>query len=288
MQDPTAETAGWRLEIADGPNAGATVTLVPGRYRFGSGTVNEIVLADPAITAEHATMEFASDRASIIAHAEGVQLRRRHLDSGRRYNLRPGAVVTLGGTRMRLAGPPSMARERRGGRLMTCLIALVVACTGGAYEVSAPRAVGASQTASDRPSTASGMTLERSAIMFRTHLADAHVASGITLRAGDAVVLATGTILPADRAAWLDARKWFDRHLGGQYALSDRVDVVPSAELPTLDVAAVSMMPVPNVITRDGEHYTVGAVLPNGWSIAGIAANAITLRSGDHQIRIDL
>lgn len=288
MQDPTAESSGWRLEIADGPHAGAIVTLVPGRYRLGSDAANEIVLADPSITAEHATMEFAPDRASITAHVDGVQLRRRQLDSGRRYTMKPGTVVTLGGTRMRLAGPPGMARGHRGGRLVTCLTTLAIACTWGAYEVSAPQAVGANQTATGRPTTASGMTLTSAAEMFRVHLAETRVAPDVTLRAADGVVLATGTILPSDRPAWLDAQKWFDRHLGAQYALADRVNAGPQAELPSLDVAAVSMMPVPNVITRDGERYTVGAVLPNGWSIADIAADAVTLRNGAHQIRIDL
>ena len=288
MQDPTAQGSGWRLEIADGPNAGAIVTLVPGRYRLGSDAANEIVLADPSITAEHATMEFAPDRASITAHADGVQMRRRHLDSGRRYNMKPGAVVTLGGTRMCLAGPPGMARGHRGARLVTCLTALAITCTWGAYEVSAPQAAGASQTTAGRPSTNPGMTLTRAAEMFRTHLVETHVAPDVTLRATDGVVLATGTLLPSDRSSWLDAQKWFDRHLGAQYALADQVNAEPQAELPTLDVAAVSMMPVPNVITRDGERYTIGAVLPNGWSIADIAADAVTLRNGAHQIRIDL
>lgn len=288
MQDTTAQGPGWRLEIADGPNAGAIVTLIPGRYRLGSDAANEIVLADPAITAEHATMEFAPDRASITAHADGVQVRRRHLDRGRRYNLKPGAIVTLGGTRMRLAGPPGMTHGRHGGRLITCLTALAIACTWGAYEISAPQAVDASQTAADQSPSASGTTLARATAMFRAHLADTHAAPGVTLRAADGIVLATGTVLPSDRSAWLDARKWFDRHLGGQYALADQVNTESQAELPTLDVAAVSMMPVPNVITRDGERYTVGAVLPNGWSIADITADAVTLRNGAHQIRIDL
>ena len=264
------------------------MTLAPGRYRLGSDAANEIVLADPAVTSEHATMEFAPDRASITAHAHGVQVRRRQLDSGRRYTLQPGAVVTLGGTRMRLAGPPGITRGHRNGRLAACLTVLVIACTWGAYEVSAPRTMGDSQTASDRPSTTSGMTLAGAATMFRAHLADAHVAPGVTLSAADGVVLATGTILPSDRPAWLDAQKWFDRHLGGQYTLAAQVAVVPPAELPTLDVAAVSMLPVPNVITRDGERYTVGAVLPGGWSIADIAADAVILRGGSRQIRIGL
>jgi hypothetical protein len=189
---------------------------------------------------------------------------------------------------MRFAGPPGITRGYRNGLLAAGLAVLVIACTLGAYEVSAPRAMGDSQTAPDRPSPASGMTLAGAVATFRSHLADAHAAPDVTLRAADGAVLATGTILPPDRPAWLDAQKWFDRHLGGQYALATQVDIVPPAELPALDVAAVSMRPVPSVITRDGERYMVGAVLPGGWSIADIAADAVILRGGAREIRIGL
>jgi hypothetical protein len=288
MQRPVAEDAGWRFEIADGPNSGATVTLAPGRYRLGSGADNDIVLADPAVALEHAAMELAGDRASISVLAPGMQLQRRKLDQGRNYKLTPGIVITLGATRLRVAGPSALSQRRKTGKLAICVAALAVACTSAAYYLAAPTAVRATQSEQSASGSNSTMTLAQAAADLRTHLAATRVAPDVQITAADGVVLATGTILPTERPAWLDAQKWFDTHLGGRFALADHVGTPAAAELPKLDVAAVSMAPVPNVITRDGQHYTVGAVLQGGWSIAHISANAVILRSGAHEIRIDL
>jgi hypothetical protein len=288
MQRPVAEDAGWCFEIADGPNSGATVMLAPGRYRLGSSADNDIVLADPAVAPEHAAMELAGDRASISVLAPGIQMQRRKLDQGRNYKLTSGAVITLGATRVRFAGPPGLSHRHKTGKLAMCVTALAVACGGAAYYFAAPTAVGAAQSEQSADGPSSTMTLARAAADLQAHLAATRAAPDVRVTVADGVVLATGTILPAEHSAWLDAQKWFDTHLGGRFALADHVGSPAAAELPKLDVAAVSMAPVPNVITRDGEHYTVGTVLQGGWYIARIAANAIILRSGTHEIRIDL
>jgi hypothetical protein len=288
VQHRVAEEAGWRFEICDGPNLGAIVTLAPGRYRLGSDALNDIVLADASVAPEQAVMELTRDRASITAFAPGVQLRQRRLDNGRHYMLKPGIVITLGATRVRVTAPPGLSQRHWSGNLALCVATVAAACTGAAYYFGAPTAVGATPPGQPATASASTMTLAQAATDFRAHLADMHVAPDVQVTESDGIVLATGTIMPQDRTAWLDAEKWFDGHLGGRFALADHVGTPTTEELPKLDVAAVSMAPVPNVITRDGEHYTVGAVLRDGWSIDRIAPDAVTLRSGAREIRVNL
>jgi type III secretion protein D len=288
MQHLVADDGVWRFEIAGGPNAGASVTLARGRYRLGSDTASDIVLADSAVSPSHAVLELARDRADTIALAPGVLLQRRQLSAGRPVALKRGTVVTLGETRLKVGGPAVPVRLHRKASVTVCLALLGLAGAGAAYHGAAPVAIGAMRP--DQPPTggAGSATLDRAVADFRAHLADTRLAPGLQVSASDGVVLATGTVLPNDRAIWLDAEKWFDGHLGGRYALADRVSVATPADLPKLEVAAVSMAPVPNVITRDGQHYTVGAVLRDGWSVDRITPNDIVLRSGERKIRIAL
>ena len=288
MQHRVAGDGAWRFEIASGPNAGASVTLAPGRYRLGSDIANDIVLADPAVSPSHAVLDVARDRADITALQPGVMLQRRQLHTGQPAGLKCGTVITLGETRLKLDGRPVPARRRREASIVVCLALLGLAGAGAAYHGASPVAVAAAQA--DQPPTgrAVSVTLARAVEDFRAHLANARLTPGLDVSASDGVVLATGTVLPQDRAAWLDAQKWFDGHIGAQYALADHVSVTTPADLPKLDVAAVSMAPVPNVITRDGQHYTVGAVLQDGWSVDSITPNDVILRSGERTIRIAL
>jgi Inner membrane component of T3SS, cytoplasmic domain/Inner membrane component of T3SS, periplasmic domain len=288
MQHLVAESTAWRFEIADGPNAGASVVLLPGRYRLGSDAANDIVLADPDVSPSHAVLDLARDRADIIALAPGVLLQRRGLETDRPNALKCGAIITLGATRLRVAGPPVPSRRHHKALVPISLILLGMAGAGIAYGGATPVPIRAMQIAGAVDEATDGATLARAVAEFRAHLADIHSPFDLEVSASDGVVLATGTILPQDRTAWLAAEKWFDDHVKGQYALANRVRVAASAGPPQLDVAAVSMAPVPNVITRDGQHYTVGAVLADGWSIDSITPDNIILRSGGRTVRITL
>jgi type III secretion protein D len=287
MQHLVANDTAWRFKIADGPNSGASVALAPGRYRLGSDATNDIVLADPGVSPSHAVLELECDRAGITALAPGVVLQRRTLGAGRTTALKCGTVVTLGATRLIVGGPAGLAQRHRKVPISLCVALAGLVGAGAAYHGGTPIAVGAMQA--EPPATrGSSVTLAGAAADFREHLAGARLAAGVQVSASNGVVLATGTILPQDRAGWLDAEKWFDGRLGGQYALADHVRAEVPSELPKLEVAAVSMAPVPNVIMRDGQHYTIGAILQNGWSIDRITPNDITLRSGAREIHITL
>ena len=69
------------------------------------------------------------------------------------------------------------------------------------------------------------------------------------------------------------------------FAISQRTSSGPASGT---NRTAVSMAPVPNVVTHDGQRYTVGAVLHDGWCIDSITPNDVILRSGQREIRIGL
>ena len=277
----------WRFEVADGPNAGANVTLAPGRYRLGSAADNDIVLADPAVSASHAVLELAPGRAGITALAPGVLLQRRRLRTGGSRPLSPGTLVTLGTTRLHFFGPTGEARARSLVPITICLALVSLFGTGIAYKIATPETVSAEPADPSPLQPGQATTLANAVAAFRARLIGKQL-GGVQVSAADGMVLATGSILPQDRRIWLDAEKWFDARLGDRYALADRVRVMAPAELPDVQVAAVAMAPVPNVITRDGQRYMEGAALQDGWSIDRITPHEITLRSGERKIRITL
>jgi len=287
MPQMVANAPVWRFEVADGPNAGASVTLAPGRYRLGSAADNDIVLADPAVSASHAMLELAPGRAGITALAPGVLLQRRRLRTGGSRPLSPGTLVTLGTTRLHFFGPTGEARARSLVPITIFLALVSLFGTGIAYKIATPEAVSAEPADPSPLQPGQATTLANAVAAFRACLVGKEL-GGVQVSAADGMVLATGSILPQDRRIWLDAEKWFDARLGDRFALADRVRVMASAELPDVQVAAVAMAPVPNVITRDGQRYMEGAVLQDGWSIDHITPHEITLRSGGRKIRITL
>jgi hypothetical protein len=285
-----AETAAteWRIEIADGPNVGARVALTAGRHRLGCDPGNDIVLADPAIASEQAAMEIGTDGATFMALAPGAAMQRRRLQVGRRHILQTGAEIRLGRTLLRVVGPS--APHRQASPWTAGAAALLAGVSGAfvAYWLSAPvmSANGHDPAIPSEPRGA--VTAGGAATALQNHLVSAKLDGAVRVTAADGALAASGAVLPADRPAWLDTQKWFDGRFAGHIALIDHVGVAKDEDLPRLDLAAVSMMPVPNVVTRGGEHYTEGAVLQGGWLIASITPAGVTLRLGTRTMRITL
>ena len=123
---------------------------------------------------------------------------------------------------------------------------------------------------------------------LQRHLDTLGLGKMVTLEASGRAVTATGALLPSDRETWLAAQQWFDGRFGSDAVLIDRVGVAAKQDLPKLDIAAVALLPIPHVVTRDGEHYIEGAVLPGGWAISAITGRAVTLTRGGRSIAITL
>ena len=276
----------WRIDITGGVNDGASVLLDAGSYTIGGSLGNDIVLADPAVAGQHIRIEIGPDGARATPLAVGVSRRRRGLTTGHSVALRPGTTLRFGQTNIRLSGPAP--RRRKFGWATIPAAALGIAgASFAAFQLATPNAlaINPAHTASAQAKPADTGTAQRD---FRDHLAAIGLADTITLAASSHVVTATGTLSPGDRGTWLAAQQWFDGQFGSRAVLVDRVGVAAKQDQPTLAIAAVSLMPIPHVITRDGEHYIEGAILPGGWAISAITRRAVTLTRGTRSVAIAL
>lgn len=299
MGELVAAENGWRFEIIGGVNEGARMTLPPGRYRLGSSAANDVVLADPTVAAEHAAIDLSRGRGMVAALAPDVRLQGKRLAVGRRHPLKPGSVLALGAARLSVvsAAPPApRSATDKAGRGRTMLLTAILLLSAGtigfvlAYRAASPvsAAAGARVQGEVRgPAAGAPATVSAAIARFRSHLAAVGL-TGVTLVGEGGAALARGSLPPQESAAWLGAEQWFDATMRGRYLLIDRVATADKAALPELDIAAVAMTPVPNIVTSDGEHYLVGSVLQGGWSIVRIAPRAVILRDGGRELRIAL
>jgi hypothetical protein len=279
-----ALASAWRLHIAEGPNAGAELVLSPGLHRVGRDAGNDIVLADAAIALQHISIEIDGRGASLVTHAEGSALQGRALAAGRTTRMAPGADLRVGTTLLRVSGPAcakaGMPSKSVGVAVAACG-ALVAAFTyfSGA-SAPPPRNAPAQLAASLDDVPAAQRALE-------SHLQNLGLGNNVRVAAADGALVATGALTPEQTAGWHNAQAWFDGRFGGRIGLVAQIGAV-GVQTPMLDIAAVSLRPVPNVITRGGERYTTGAVLPGGWTITAISVDAVMLRRGDQDVRMAL
>jgi DNA-binding NtrC family response regulator len=90
-----------RLVVLSGPDAGKTYPLLPGRYQVGSGVAADIVLPDRAVSRQHLILEVRDDGVRAVdpgsrngSYCEGMRFSE--------LEVRPGAVLTLGTTELKL------------------------------------------------------------------------------------------------------------------------------------------------------------------------------------------
>jgi hypothetical protein len=289
MAEP--DLSSWRIEIANGPNAGAIVPLAAGRYRVGFDPGNDIVLADQAIAAEQATLEIGPNGVFLTALAAGAALKcrsfaLRSLAAGTSSAIRPGSEIRVGSTVLRFNGPQ---RLRFASIRFTCLAAaFLVACsTMAGYLFATPHEARATARAAGADASPSATSLAAAAAALRQHLRADALAGSIAIAESRGALLASGTIAPDQASDWNRAQQWFDAGLGRQFTLLDRVRAKPSGA-PDFALAAVSTFPIPYAIDRDGARYTEGAVLDGGWVIAHITTHAVTLSRDGQTIRMTL
>ncbi|MBZ4422840.1 sigma 54-interacting transcriptional regulator [Myxococcus sp. RHSTA-1-4] len=90
-----------RLAVLTGPDAGRTYPLFPGSHRIGSSESADIVLPDRAVSRQHLILEVSEDGVRAVdpgsrngSYCEGMRFSE--------LQVRPGAVLTLGTTELKL------------------------------------------------------------------------------------------------------------------------------------------------------------------------------------------
>ncbi|MCP3099412.1 sigma 54-interacting transcriptional regulator [Myxococcus sp. K15C18031901] len=98
-----------KLAVLSGPDAGKVYPLSPGRYRLGSEPTADIVLPDRAVSRQHLVLEVRENGVRAVdpgsrngSYCEGMRFSE--------LEVRPGAVLTLGTTELKLV--PEGERSR--------------------------------------------------------------------------------------------------------------------------------------------------------------------------------
>ena len=171
------------------------------------------------------------------------------------------------------------------GRLGACALVGMAVATATFIASSSPASSPPRQAAA-RSKSAPDLESARNALAAR--IAGAGLAADLRVSAGEGGLLVAGTLAPGRQPAWQAQQAWFDQHYAGSFALVTKIEPASADDTPALDVAAVALAPVANIITRTGEHYTEGAITPDGWSIVSITTTAIVLQRGTREMRITL
>ncbi|MFP2911552.1 sigma 54-interacting transcriptional regulator [Pyxidicoccus sp. 3LFB2] len=99
-----------RLTVLTGPDAGRAYPLLPGRYRIGSEAASDIILPDRAVSRQHLILEVSDEGVRAVdpgsrngSYCEGMRFSE--------LEVRPGAVLTLGTTELKLVPESEKARS---------------------------------------------------------------------------------------------------------------------------------------------------------------------------------
>ncbi|NNC21584.1 sigma 54-interacting transcriptional regulator [Corallococcus exiguus] len=90
-----------RLLVLSGPDAGQSYPLAPGRYRVGADASSDVIIADRAVSRSHLLLDVREDSIQAV----DVGSRNGSFCEGMRFTtleVRPGAVLTLGTTELKL------------------------------------------------------------------------------------------------------------------------------------------------------------------------------------------
>lgn len=93
----------------------------------------------------------------------------------------------------------------------------------------------------------------------------------------------------ADRyEQWRDVQRWFDQHYGGSQVLISEARPGLALDAPAFQFQAVWFGDNPYVINAKGERLYAGAALQEGWVLAEIGDDRVTLRRGSEEFFLTL
>lgn len=285
---------GYTLTVENGPQAGASLLLQPGRTLVGTGLDSDVVVSDGLMATAHFAVECGS---SVVLRALTADVR-----LGRGASLRPGearaaaagARFTAGVTGFRIDAPEvrvSLARSDWRSRLVAPAAIAVTAAALLVIQVPHGDTSVASRMPVDRVApvqvTGAMPSVPTPADLVEV-LSGRMVAAGLSgLRFGvgtDGAVDVSGSLSPDQQAGWADIKRWFDGRYGGRAVLVDRAGL--SAPTAPLSVAALHTGTSPFVIDRDGHKLFPGSELADGWRIDSIEPSRVLVRRGDQVLAV--
>lgn len=290
------------LAVESGPQAGASLMLLPGTHRIGSGLDCDIVLADPLMAPAHFALEDTPVAALRALDAEVRVQGGPVLRPGEARAIRRPLRFTAGGTRFRLDPPAPAAAAATPGWRSRAAMATVLATAAVILLVAQATPAGTASVASLPAPMAAASTLERgpaatAPTQIPAHATDADPAAalagrlaaaslaGVHSRVGaDGTMEAAGTLSPEQQAAWSDVKRWFDGAYGARVVLVDHVAL--SAPAAPLSIAAVHPGASPFVIDRSGQKLFPGSDLPGGWVVESIEPTHVLVRRNGQALAV--
>jgi len=290
--------AGPALAVVSGCHAGASFQLLDKIYRIGSTAEADIVLADPGITPDHATIRIGRGSMKVEARGGDVDIAGHGLlPGGYGRVVRLPAEITLGGATLRITDnrvpplPRAVQLARRAARnplqlagLVLCLILIVslpiILLERGrnAGRDTAQQAAGTTPQA--RP------TAGEAAQQLKSRMAAADLAGLQVTAVDDNRIVVTGVVPEKKMPAWTEIRNWFDATYAQSPLLVSQVTASDAFPIQGLRLRAVWFGDTPYVVTSDGRKHHEGAVIEGGWRIERIDREAVTFARDGNVVRL--
>ncbi|MFM9272136.1 FHA domain-containing protein [Halomonas elongata] len=298
-----AQGTGWRTDLP------VTIDVGGARLRLSRPDIS----LPPLLRLAHETVEPAwrTARESLPGIRRSLRATLRPLVSPlRRFLAVIAEVIGTGLARMpipaalRERGRRLLARRRRSGGERVGRGAVVTAlCTTigvvGAYQLVGVDEAGADISAealnstaalypqvaeaaltltakSATPTEALGRRLERAGL------------DGLQVRDAGNHLEVSGQFAPERHEDWQGVQRWFDQRYGSSQVLVSNAKPSLVPDRPAFRFQAVWLGDNPYVIGTKGERLYPGASLPEGWVLAAIGDERVTLRRGDEELSLTL
>jgi Inner membrane component of T3SS, cytoplasmic domain/Inner membrane component of T3SS, periplasmic domain len=289
-----------KFEVVAGAHRGAVLLLDGTDYRIGSSSDADIVLSDPGVAPEHAVLHVERGRVRIGATGADITVEQESLPLSRGCRVNLPVSIAIGAAQIQLSDPGGSGR-RHDPRILTAagllvgvfvaaamavqqglsqIAGLTLALTAGASDIRTPAPLTADPPAGPSGGSTrgpSGLVVEEALRALNARL---DVANLKNLRASveNGRLAVTGTLSPQEAANWAAIQQWFDQTYGGRIVLTTRTEPAGGPRtMPALQLQAIWYGDHPYIVTSDGEHYFIGAVLDNGWIIREIGEDRLLL-----------
>jgi FOG: FHA domain len=303
LQDLTDELAtGPALAVVAGCHAGASFQLRDKVYRIGSTAEADIVLADPGIAPDHATIRIGRGSMTVEARGGNVDIAGHGiLPSGYGRIVRLPAEIALGGARLRITDDRLPPLPRAAQRIMhlgrqiartplqlSCLALGTVLLLALPFVLTEWGASPANPPVSQAAGTPipTGATAVDAAEKLRARVAAAGLASLQIATADGNRIVVTGVVPEKQMSAWSEIRSWFDATYAQNPLLVAQVSASDAVPIQNLRLRAIWFGEMPYIVTSDGRRHHEGAILEGGWRIERIDREAVTFAREGSVVRL--
>ncbi|HET7314023.1 SctD/MshK family protein [Salinisphaera sp.] len=289
-----------QLRVTGGAHAGAASELAYSGCRIGSADDDDIVLSDAGVVAHHLTIRTYGQRVAVEASGGEIQLNGARLESKTGMRTSLPVDIRIGQAALRLESearfelPSAMvAKIKRAGSITGAVAVFGIIALSSTLDAQSALAhiaapiFHAADSKDNAAKAAQSAKKERLAARneavrnLRDRIDQANL-SGVTVAVDGANVRASGHITTADQSKWTQIHQWFDGHYGNRVMLVSSVKANP-VRPPNVHFSAIWLGEHPYVVDKNGRRRYPGSAIGDGWVVASIQSDAVTIRRGDRR-----